>query len=152
MTVTPATGLPAKTPSHSRHVLAFVPISWVKSSRWYMARVAWKKAHKPTGPTIGRLTTEASKTASDANARENSSSVGRRTISIHVSPGGGCSSWMASDMEYSFLCSADWREDIGQGLLPDQRNLQIGGAVLLGIEAAAVDIAGAPEQQVASEV
>src|SRR5271168_2183659 len=59
--------------------------------RSYMARVAWKKAHKPIGPTIGRLTTEASKMTSDANARENSSSVGRRTISVHASPGlGGC--------------------------------------------------------------
>src|SRR6266478_2279387 len=37
-------------------------------------------------------------------------------------------------------------------LLSDQRDLQIGGAVLFGIKAAAVDIAGAPEQQVASEV
>jgi hypothetical protein len=36
--------------------------------------------------------------------------------------------------------------------LPDQGDLQVGGAVLLGIEAAAVDIAGAPEQQVATEV
>src|SRR6476620_5403007 len=38
------------------------------------------------------------------------------------------------------------------GLLSDQRDLKIGGAVLLGIKAAAVDIAGAPEQQVASDV
>ena len=56
-------------------------------------------AYKPVGSTIGRLTTEASKTTSDANARENSSRVGRRTISVHASPGwGGCSGWMASDM------------------------------------------------------
>src|SRR6202042_2517619 len=104
MMVAPATGLPAKIPSHSRHVLALVPISWVKPSRSYIARVAWKKAHKPTAPPIGRLTTEASKTASDANARENSSSVGRRTISVHASPGSdGCSGWMASDMRvYSY--------------------------------------------------
>src|ERR1700674_4219093 len=37
-------------------------------------------------------------------------------------------------------------------LLPDQRDLQVGGAVLLGIKAAAVDIAGAPEQQISSEI
>src|ERR1700750_3328236 len=36
--------------------------------------------------------------------------------------------------------------------LPDQRDLQIGRPVLLGIKAAAVDVAGAPEQQVAPEV
>src|SRR5437879_5664129 len=36
--------------------------------------------------------------------------------------------------------------------LPDQRNLQIGRPVLLRIEAAAVDVARAPEQQVASEI
>src|SRR5882757_1422239 len=38
------------------------------------------------------------------------------------------------------------------GSLPNQRDLQIGRAVLLGVKTAAVDIAGAPEQQVASEV
>jgi hypothetical protein len=38
------------------------------------------------------------------------------------------------------------------GLLPDQRNLEIGGAVLLRIKAAAVNIARPPEQQVAFKV
>src|SRR5882672_7507811 len=37
-------------------------------------------------------------------------------------------------------------------LLSDQRDLQVGGAVLLGIKAAAVDIAGAPEQHIPSEI
>src|SRR5882672_8222739 len=37
-------------------------------------------------------------------------------------------------------------------LLSDQRDLQVGGAVLLGIKAAAIDIAGAPEQHIPSEI
>src|SRR6185312_2127911 len=41
---------------------------------------------------------------------------------------------------------------ITPALLPDQWDLQVGGPVLLGIEAAAVDIAGAPEQQGSFEV
>src|ERR1700736_4820086 len=36
--------------------------------------------------------------------------------------------------------------------LPDQRDLEVGGAVLFRIEAAAVDLARPPEQQVAFEV
>src|SRR6202007_2027057 len=42
--------------------------------------------------------------------------------------------------------------DQNRRLLSDQRNLQIGRPILLHIEAAAIDIARAPEQQVASEV
>jgi hypothetical protein len=38
------------------------------------------------------------------------------------------------------------------GSLPDQRNLQVGGAVLFRIEAAAVDIARTPEQQIAPKI
>src|SRR5438045_4432014 len=37
-------------------------------------------------------------------------------------------------------------------LLSDQRDLQVGGAVLLAIKSAAVDIAGAPEQHIPSEI
>src|SRR5271154_2927627 len=37
-------------------------------------------------------------------------------------------------------------------LLANQRNLEIGWAILLRIKAAAVDIARAPEQQIASEI
>src|SRR6202162_531036 len=113
MMVTPATGLPAKPPSHSRHILAFVPISWVKPIRSYIARVAWKNAHKPVGPTIGRLTTEASKTTSDANARENSSSVGRRTISVHASPGlGGCRGRLSLMITSAFAVVAVCRRSV----------------------------------------
>src|SRR5271163_1255272 len=37
-------------------------------------------------------------------------------------------------------------------LLPYQRDLQIGGTVLLGIKAAAVNVASAPEQQIPPEI
>src|SRR5450755_76110 len=59
---------------------------------------------------------------------------------------------MASDMRVYSYCDGRTPERHRSVLLPDQRNLQVGGAVLLGIEAAAVDIAGAPEQQVAPEI
>jgi len=40
----------------------------------------------------------------------------------------------------------------GLGLLSDQRDLQIGRAILLGIEATAVNVTGTPEQQIVSEI
>src|SRR5882757_9833734 len=59
---------------------------------------------------------------------------------------------MASDMRVYSYCDGRTPERHRSVLLSDQRNLQIGRAVLLRIKAAAVNIARAPEQQVASEV
>src|SRR5580704_13720780 len=59
---------------------------------------------------------------------------------------------MASDMRVNSYCDGRTPERHRSSLLSDQRNLQVGRAVLLRIKAAAVNIARAPEQKIPSEV
>src|ERR1700731_4079782 len=54
--------------------------------------------------------------------------------------------------EYYSRCDGRAPERHRSVLLSDQRNLQVGRAILLRIKAAAVNIARAPEQKIPSEV
>jgi hypothetical protein len=60
-----------------------------------------------------------------------------------------CDGMSACAAPATLVASARYRT---AGSLPDQGNLQVGGAVLLRIEAAAVDIARTPEQQIAPKI